>query len=298
MARKGGGDSFLAKIAFSVILVCLTFGFFNIPVPKDTKGFVNLLESRSNSLNEWVQEFTAGGFNIDRFLKGIDVEGKLGDTSDKIIEALQNEGSTSGGGNKVSEAIDSKAALAGLKNLKIANEEKVDYNRKDWNHWVNVKPSSCWNVREEVLYRDSVKGSVTLLDKNNKPTKNKSQACSIQGGKWIDFYTGKTFTNAKDLDIDHMIPLSYTAKHGGNGWSAQKKEEYANNLKNPLHLVAVSATANRQKGDKGPASWKPSDKSAQCAYGGAWVSVAGSYGISVSAADSKVIASMLASCKK
>lgn len=32
-------------------------------------------------------------------------------------------------------------------------------------------------------------------------------ACRAESGKWVSPYDGATWTNATDLDIDHMVPL-------------------------------------------------------------------------------------------
>ncbi len=76
-------------------------------------------------------------------------------------------------------------------------------------------------------------------------------------GKWRDLYTGRTYTKASDIDIDHIVPLGHAHKTGGAEWSRPKKRELAND---PDDLLAVEDNANQAKGDKGPARWPPTTR--------------------------------------
>lgn len=205
-----------------------------------------------------------------------------------------NSGGSSGGtggGAGTGKPNVSKASEA-LASLRISNANKVNYDRNEWGSWDNIR--SCWTVREEVLYRQAEPGTLTLLDKNKQPTSDKNSACEISGGEWIDPYTGDRFTNPSDLDIDHVVPLGYAARHGGQDWDSSKKRDFSNSL-DEGHLLAVSASANRSKSDKGPSEWQP-QRSHQCAYAGNWISVSSKWGLSVTQADHDALKKMLATC--
>lgn len=193
----------------------------------------------------------------------------------------------------ISEGLDSSKMKELLGALTINDAKKVDYDRNEWKHWIPTE-NKCWNTREEVLYRDAVKGSTTLLDKNKKETKDKSQACYITGGKWIDVYSGQEINSPRQIDIDHIIPLSYVAQHGGQDWSAEEKMKYAND---PEVLLAVSARENRSKSDKGPADYMPPNKEYQCSYSKQFIHVADKYTISITPKDKKVLNDGLKTCK-
>ena len=180
-----------------------------------------------------------------------------------------------------------------LGGLTVAESKKVDYDRNEWKHWIPTE-NKCWNTREEVLYRDAVEGSTTLLDKNKKETTDKSQACYITDGKWIDVYSGQEINSPRQIDIDHIIPLSYVAQHGGQEWTADEKMKYAND---PEVLLAVSARENRSKGDKGPGEYMPSDKSYWCSYSKQYIHVADKYTISITAKDKKTLNEGLKTCE-
>ena len=71
--------------------------------------------------------------------------------------------------------------------------------------------------------------------------------CRVASGRWEDPYTGETFTNPKDLDVDHMVPLQNAHRSGGWEWTYGRREAYANDMDRPEHLIAVEAGANRAK---------------------------------------------------
>ena len=71
--------------------------------------------------------------------------------------------------------------------------------------------------------------------------------------------------NVRNIDIDHIIPLKWAHDHGGANWSPTKKTAFAND---PENLLATTASANRQKGAKGPEAWIPLVN--RCSYGIHW----------------------------
>lgn len=93
-----------------------------------------------------------------------------------------------------------------------------------------------------------------------------------------------------------MIPLKHAHEAGGRRWSEEKRREYANDLRYRWHLVAVSASANRAKGDKGPDKWKPDKREFWCQYAQAWASVKFTWGLSSTAQEREAVREMLATC--
>ncbi|WP_020411235.1 MULTISPECIES: hypothetical protein [Microbulbifer] len=37
----------------------------------------------------------------------------------------------------------------------------------------------------------------------------------VDTGLWLDPYTGNFYTLASDLDVEHIVPLSWAHEHGG-----------------------------------------------------------------------------------
>jgi hypothetical protein len=170
------------------------------------------------------------------------------------------------------------AAASEVDSLKVAAAEKTDYHRADYPHWV-MKSGSC-DTREYVLKTVGFKTDA----KTCKP---------LSGFTYTEPYKGDKVTDPSSLDIDHVIPLQYADEHGAHAWDAAKKQQFANDTD---QLLAVSSSANRSKGDKGPSEWLP-QKTEQCVYARTWVTTALKYGISVTQKDKDTLKSTLSSCQ-
>ena len=203
----------------------------------------------------------------------------------------QNSNSESGINNLASAKMSKADALNELNSIPIvASYNKAKYKRTEWKHWISYE-TPCWTTREEVLDRQAEKGSVTYLDKDDKETKDKSKACSIKSGVWIDPYSKEKVEDPTKLDIDHTGALSWTAKAGGQEWDKQKKQDYANDFD---HLVATTAKENRTKGDKGPSEWMP--ESSKCEYAKVYTHIVKKYKLNLNKADKDTLEKTLNSC--
>lgn len=257
-------------------------------------------QAKSASVEAWVKSFTADGtVDLNKLFKGSGGLSIKLDGEDRILGGggPSGSGSSAAGTQNVDKpsGLEVRRASSNLDSIKVGSST-VAYNRDEWKHWDKAGSCGNWDVRREVLSVEAVKGSLVLVDANGKETSDKSKACDVKSGKWHDPYTGKAYTDPKELDIDHMIPLSYAASHGGQAWSAEKKRQYANDMGNANHLIAVQAGANRTKGDKGPSRWKPSNTDYHCSYAVSWVSVASAWGLSMDKADVDAIREMLKTC--
>jgi hypothetical protein len=83
------------------------------------------------------------------------------------------------------------------------------------------------------------------------------------------------------------VPLAYAWSRGADEWSREKRVRFAND---PVNLYAVLASANRQKGAKGPLEWLPPNGSFQCQYILRFIRVSKSYGLVLAAAEAQGIA--------
>jgi len=119
------------------------------------------------------------------------------------------------------------------------------YNReKHFGGWVDADKNG-WDTRQEVLIEESI--VPVRFDENGK----------VEWGIWICRYTGTITMNPSKLDIDHFIPLKECCISGGYKWTQEKRIQYANYLDDPNHLIAVIASANREKGAKDISNWLP-----------------------------------------
>jgi len=149
-----------------------------------------------------------------------------------------------------------------LVGLRVAPEgPRTGYKRELFPLWIDADHNGC-DTREEVLIAES---------------RTKAQVdpygCKVVAGDWYSLYDGLTFTDPAELDIDHVVPLAEAWDSGAAGWDTARRQAYANDLDHPETLRAVSAAANRSKGDLDPAQWKPSRETAWCEYANDWVTV-------------------------
>ncbi len=125
------------------------------------------------------------------------------------------------------------------------------YDRSLFDHWID-EDHDCLTTRHELL----MKLSTGTVDTGSNP-------CTVSRGRWNDPYTGKIFYDARDLDVDHLVPLKWAWDHGANAWSPEQRREFANDEAN---LFAVEASVNREKGALGLLNWLPPDRSFHCQY--------------------------------
>lgn len=158
------------------------------------------------------------------------------------------------------------------------------YNRADWMRrgWID-EDRDCQDTRQEVLARQS-----TL------PVVWDEGGCKVLSGAWKCPYTGRLFSDPKKLDVDHMVPLANAHVSGGWAWGELKREHYANWLRDPCHLMAVEARANRQKGAKGPEDWLPEKN--RCTYVRCWLGVKEESDLTLTAREARKVAEVLKGC--
>ena len=132
----------------------------------------------------------------------------------------------------------------------MLEETGTTYDREaHFGSWLDTD-RDCYNTRHEILAELST-GTVRTAN------------CRVITGRWLDPYTDQIFTQSKDLDIDHLVPLYWAWQHGADSWSQDTRLTFAND---PRNLFAVEAKANRSKGAKGPLEWMPPSPGFHCQY--------------------------------
>ena len=142
------------------------------------------------------------------------------------------------------------------------DDELPAYDREQWPHWIDAD-GDCQDTRTEVLIAESLR-PVTFTD---------AKKCEVASGSWRCPYTDRTFSDPRQLDVDHMVPLAEAYRSGGARWTKQQRTDYANDLSDPDHLVAVYKGANRSKGAKTIAQWLPEEPGDRCHYVETWLHI-------------------------
>lgn len=118
----------------------------------------------------------------------------------------------------------------------------------------------------------------------------------MRTGTWVDPYSGNTFGNPRQLDVDHMVPLKNAHESGAWAWSAARRRQYANDLSDPAHLLAVSASENRRKGAKGPDGYLPPATAFHCDYVRAWIRIKERWELTMTEDEGTTIDAVLRNC--
>ncbi|WP_138466379.1 HNH endonuclease family protein [Poseidonocella sp. HB161398] len=166
-------------------------------------------------------------------------------------------------------------AFLGLSVCSGPQGEVPGYDRAAFGGWVDAD-HDCQDTRGELLIDDSA-AKVTLT----------GTGCAVASGKWTDPYSGQVFTEARDVQIDHLVPLKWAWEHGAWRWSASRREGFA---LDPENLLIVSGSLNASKGARGPLDWMPPDAAYHCSYLRGFSEIVASYRLEVGEAWTREMA--------
>ena len=164
---------------------------------------------------------------------------------------------------------------------------KTGYDRSSFSHWRDPDRNGC-DARNDILRRDLT----------NLVIKSDSNGCKVLGGVLADPYSGKDINfifGASLVDIDHVVALSNAWQTGAFQFTNEIRLQFAND---PLNLLAVSASLNRQKGDGDAATWLPPTKSYRCQYVARQIAVKKKYGLWLTKPEKVAMSTLLAKCPK
>lgn len=172
--------------------------------------------------------------------------------------------------NTLSSCLDSGGRLPKKHSTTNKSYSTKKYSRSQFGSGWTDLDKDCQNSRMEALISQSV-GQVQYKT---------SKQCKVKLGKWISTFTGNTIYKASEIDIDHVVPLSWAWKHGANSWSKNMRVKFAND---PANLLSVEASLNRQKGDKGLINWLPPKN--KCQYISRFIRVYKTYKLSLTSSE-------------
>ena len=187
-------------------------------------------------------------------------------------------------------AAEPPTAISVLNKLEVKGRAaKTGYTRSQFPHWSDLDRNGC-DSRNDILKRDL---KVIIF-------KDGTRDCKVISGELVDPFSGKKLqfnlnTAASNIDIDHIVALSNAWQTGAAYFDKDARSSIAND---PLNLLAVDASLNRQKGDGDAATWLPPLKTFRCEYVARQVAVKFKYKLWVTAPEKKAISNILAKCPK
>ena len=160
--------------------------------------------------------------------------------------------------------------------------EPVPYDRALYRHWID-SDGDCQDTRQEVLIAESL-------------VEPEIEGCRVVSGLWFDPFTGATFSDPSALEVDHFIPLAEVHRSGGDRWTPELRQRYANDLFHTRSLIVVSVSANRSAGDRDPAGWLPRNEAYRCEYVRTWVILKAGWGLDMDEAEAEAVRNVLEKC--
>lgn len=226
------------------------------------------------------------------------------------------------------ELLSAEVALTALASLPADSPAPESWHsqggRKGWfgEPWADVDSNGC-DTRNDVLGRDLLEADYSRRDGLQPRSEGRGQGAyvcpdaTVWTGLLQDPYTGTELRyqrgedTSPEVQIDHVVPLSYLYAHGAWQWDAGKRLQAAND---PLNLLAVQGQVNQDKGSCGPATcpsgttengtwrpqsgrgWWPPSTEFRCQYAARFVSVAAAYHLGLPEADRQALAGVLTDC--
>lgn len=166
-----------------------------------------------------------------------------------------------------------------------ASHESSYVRKKFGATWIDAD-KNCRNTRAEVLIAES-QDPVTFKDQRE---------CTVKAGLWFDPWSKRSETTAGSLDVDHTVPLANAWRSGAWRWSDAERLDYANDLQDEGHLIAILLGVNRQKGDSGPEEWKPPVESTWCDYALTWDHIKARWNLTATSEEWDALNDMAATC--
>jgi hypothetical protein len=185
------------------------------------------------------------------------------------------------GGTASADSQWSGTLTQAIDHIPVAGEDRTGYSRDKFHLWIDADGDGC-DTRDEVLISEA------------EDAPSVGSGCSLSGGRWYSYYDGVSQTAAGDLDIDHVVPLAEAWDSGADGWSAERRESYANDLGDSHTLVGVTASLNRSKGDQDIAEWLPPIN--DCRHIKDWVIAKIRWGLSQDSTEKAALQDVAAGC--
>ncbi|MFP5519480.1 MAG: DUF1524 domain-containing protein [Bdellovibrionia bacterium] len=162
----------------------------------------------------------------------------------------------------------------------LKEPDEIYARRVHFGRWVNdPTDDTCWNTRAKVLIRSSAR---PVLFRNQKN-------CVVDSGEWHDNFTGLKFEEAKQMQVDHTVPLKHAWITGANKWDFNARCLFANFIFNDYHLAPVYGRENMSKGDRAPDAYIPPNPEYTCNYLKNWLKIKLAWRLALTASEVEAI---------
>jgi len=179
-----------------------------------------------------------------------------------------------------STTISTKTLLAGLT---VSGEHRGGFTPSKFGGWGDADGDGC-NTHQEVL----------LAYAKDQPTTDAQ--CTLTGGRWVSTWDGVTVTDAAQLAVDHLVPLSEAWQSNAWRWDSDTRHRFMNDLGYRRTLVPVTSSVSDARNGQAVPAWLPPATSFDCTYLAWWVGVKWRWRLSVDANERSFLADHLASC--
>ncbi|MEU0003201.1 HNH endonuclease family protein [Streptomyces sp. NPDC006314] len=207
-------------------------------------------------------------------------------TDGRAVSPLENPDGTKPGLAPVTTDADKSAAREIIEKLSTKGRgPKTGYDRDEFGYaWMDTADGVP-------LARNGCDTRNDLIRRDGQGLRFRAGSdCVVVAMTLHDPYTGTTIAwrkqRASEVQIDHVVPLSYSWQMGSSHWPESKRKRLANDV---LNLIPVEGRANSAKGDSGPASWLPPSKQIRCAYAVRFAQVAIKYEMPVTGPDKQMM---------
>lgn len=167
-----------------------------------------------------------------------------------------------------------------VRQLPVTRETNAGYDREKFDHWVDVD-GDCEDTRAEVLITES--------------RVETTGGCTIETGEWFSYYDQETWTDASDVDIDHLVPLAEAWGSGAKRWTNGTRKRFANDLRDMRALAAVTDNVNQSKGAQDPSEWMP--QFGTCRYVREWVAIKLRWDLKVNRVEKRHLRDLADGCR-
>lgn len=205
----------------------------------------------------------------------------------RAVSPLDNPDGTEPGLAAITSDADRAEARALIEKVATKGRgPRTGYDRDEFGYaWMDSAPGGIPYARNGCDTRND------LLRRDGEDLRFRSGSdCVVMAMRLQDPYTGRTIDWAKsratEVQIDHVMPLSYDWQMGAARWTEGKRQDIAND---PLNLMPVDGPTNSSKGDSGPASWLPPNKRIRCSYAVRFAQVSLKYELPVTAPDKQMM---------